>query len=90
MIFFVRMHIFCQILTIISVKYLQYNFQIVGVKRILQETIVPKIAGNWQMRLSASVSFVDLSSKPAELFAKPPSINVEIPANLLYPFRKST
>ena len=43
---------------------------------------------NYKFILRSSVTFVDASSEPEQKFAGPPKINVEIPADFLYPFRK--
>ena len=43
---------------------------------------------NFKFVLRSSVTFIDASSQPEQKFATPPKINVEIPADFLYPFRK--
>jgi len=65
--------------------------KIVAVRKIWGDPVpVQVVSGNWKIRLSSSASFYDISTDPVDQFSKPPQINVEIPANLLYPFRKTT
>ena len=55
----------------------------------------PAVAGetsdntNYDFRISTRVNFVDISSTPAQVFAKPPSIDIQLPADFMVPFRKS-
>lgn len=63
--------------------------QIVGVRiEYSSETGVTTDGVNYRYRLSSSVTYIDVSSRPSQLSAKPPPINIEIPANFLYPFKK--
>jgi len=64
--------------------------KIVAVEMIWETASAAQVvAGNWEIQLSTSVTFVDISSKPTQVFNKPPAINVELPTNFLYPFKKS-
>jgi len=63
--------------------------QIVGVRiEYSSESGTTTDGVNYRYRLSSSVTYIDVSSRPSQLFAKPPPINIEIPANFLYPFKK--
>jgi len=55
----------------------------------------PKVAGTttdnvtFVFRITTRVNFVDISSRPDQLFAAPPSINVQLPPGFMAPFRSS-
>ena len=55
----------------------------------------PAVAGetsdntNYSFRISTRVNFVDISSTPAQVFAQPPSIDIQLPADFMIPFRQS-
>ena len=44
---------------------------------------------NYSFRISTRVNFVDISSTPTQVFAKPPSIDIQLPSDFMVPFRQS-